>query len=182
MKTSETFWMFLPVGLEELFEMVRFKRTEQAYDVWIDEKKKFSDEDFRNPNIVARVYTEYVTVQDYPLRGRPVFLHMLKNKWQAGNGGQGGKGTLAAANIGTRSDEIISILINAMGMSVIRWVKDMTCDLSPSMMLIAVEVFYNTSVVNDRFHVRQIYKNQSRLSYTPTWRLCVRYLRAASIH
>ena len=24
---------------------------------------------------------EYVTVQDYPLRGLPVFLHMRKNKW-----------------------------------------------------------------------------------------------------
>ena len=34
-----------------------------------------------NPHIVARGYTEYVTIQDYPMRGRPVFLHMRKNKW-----------------------------------------------------------------------------------------------------
>lgn len=40
-----------------------------------------SDEDYRNPNIVARGYTDYVTVQDYPKRGRPVYLHMRKNKW-----------------------------------------------------------------------------------------------------
>ena len=45
MKTSEAFWMFLPQGLDELFEMVRFERTEQAYDIWLDEKKKLSDED-----------------------------------------------------------------------------------------------------------------------------------------
>lgn len=81
MKTSEAFWMFLPAGLEELFEMVRFERTNQSYDIWLDEKKKLSDDDFRNPNIVARGYTDYVTVQDYPLRGRPVYLHMRKNKW-----------------------------------------------------------------------------------------------------
>ena len=43
--------MFLPAGLEELFEMVRFERTDLAYDIWLDEKKKLSDEDFRNPNI-----------------------------------------------------------------------------------------------------------------------------------
>ena len=24
---------------------------------------------------------DYVTVQDYPMRGRPVYLHMRKNKW-----------------------------------------------------------------------------------------------------
>ena len=53
MKTSEAFWIFLPQGLDELFEMVRFERTEQAYDIWLDEKKRLSDEDYRNPNIVA---------------------------------------------------------------------------------------------------------------------------------
>lgn len=66
--------------------------------------------------------------------------------------GHGCKGTLAAAIPGTKSDEIISILIGAMGKSIRRRVKEMTCDLSPSMMLIAAEVFYNAYVVNDRFH------------------------------
>ncbi len=81
MKTADAIWMCLPEGLDELFEMVRFERTEQSYDIWLDEKKKLSDEDYRNPNIVARGYTDYVTIQDYPMRGRPVFLHMRKNKW-----------------------------------------------------------------------------------------------------
>ena len=81
MKTADAFWQFLPEGLDELFEMVKFEKTDQSYDIWLDEKKKLSDEDFRNPNIVARGYTDYVTVQDYPMRGRPVFLHMRKNKW-----------------------------------------------------------------------------------------------------
>ena len=71
--------------------------------------------------------------------------------------GHGGRGTLAAAIPGTKSDEIISILIGAMGKSVRRRVKEVTCDLSPSMMLIAAEVFYNAHVVNDRFHVQQVY-------------------------
>lgn len=81
MKTSDAFWMFLPQGLGELFEMVRFERTDHAYDIWLDEKKERSEEDRRNPKIVARGYTDYVVIQDYPLRGRPVYLHMRKNKW-----------------------------------------------------------------------------------------------------
>lgn len=71
--------------------------------------------------------------------------------------GHGGRGTLAAAIPGTKSDEIISILTGAMDKSVRRRVKEVTCDLSPSMMLIAAEVFYNAHVVNDRFHVQQVY-------------------------
>lgn len=71
--------------------------------------------------------------------------------------GHGGNGTLAAAIPGTKSEEIISVLINAMGKATRRKVKEITCDLSPSMMLIAAEVFYNANVVNDRFHVQQVY-------------------------
>ena len=71
--------------------------------------------------------------------------------------GHGRRGTLAAAIPGTKSDEIISILIDAMGKSLRRKVKEITCDLSPSMMLIAAEVFYNAHVVNDRFHVQRVY-------------------------
>ena len=44
-----------------------------------------------------------------------------------------------------------------MSKSVRRKVKEVTCDLSPSMMLIAADVFYNAHVVNDRFHVQQVY-------------------------
>lgn len=81
MKTSKVFWLFLPAGLEELFEMVRFEKSDNSYEIWLDEKKCLSGEDRRNPNIVARGYTSYFTIQDYPLRGRPVYLHMRKNKW-----------------------------------------------------------------------------------------------------
>ena len=36
--------MCLPEGMDELFEIVRFERTDAAYDIWLDEKKKLSDE------------------------------------------------------------------------------------------------------------------------------------------
>ena len=67
------------------------------------------------------------------------------------------KGTLVASIPGTKSDEIISVLVSAMSRTTRRNVKEITCDLSPSMMLIADEVFYNANVVNDRFHVQQVY-------------------------
>lgn len=49
MKQSEMIWICLPQGLEELFEIVRFERSEQAYDIWLDEKKKLSADDCCNP-------------------------------------------------------------------------------------------------------------------------------------
>lgn len=44
--------MLLPAGIKELFEMVRFEKTDQSYDIWLDEKKKLSDKDFNNSYIV----------------------------------------------------------------------------------------------------------------------------------
>ena len=82
------------------------------------------------------------------------FPHQQGRSWRPG--------TLAAAIPGTRAMRIISILIGAMGKSVRRRVKEVTCDLSPSMMLIAAEVFYNAHVVNDRFHVQQVYNEGCR--------------------
>lgn len=35
--------MFLPSGVEELFDMVRFERTDEAYNIWLDEKKLRSE-------------------------------------------------------------------------------------------------------------------------------------------
>ncbi len=59
MKTSEAFWMFLPQGLDELFEMVALRaQRNRQYDIWLDEKKKLAGRGFRNPNIVAAAYTE----------------------------------------------------------------------------------------------------------------------------
>ncbi|MDE7410128.1 MAG: transposase family protein [Muribaculaceae bacterium] len=65
----------------EMSEMVRFECTDNAYDIWLDEKKIRSEEYSRNPNIVARGYTDYIVIQDYPMHGRPFNLHMRKDKW-----------------------------------------------------------------------------------------------------
>ncbi len=48
--------------------------------------------------------------------------------------GRGRKGTLAAALPDTNSNDIIYNLIGAMERSVRRGVREVTCDLSPSMM------------------------------------------------
>lgn len=74
--------------------------------------------------------------------------------------GHGGKGTLAEAIPGTKSDGIISILTTVMGKSVRRKVLEVTCDLfsvDDADCIGTSEVFYNANVVNDRFHVQQVY-------------------------
>ncbi|MBD5312156.1 MAG: transposase [Bacteroides sp.] len=58
-------------------------------------------------------------------------------------------GTPAAAISGTKIYGIISIFVGAMGKSLRCEVREVTCDMSPSVMLIAAEMFYNAHVVNN---------------------------------
>lgn len=93
----------------------------------------------------------YMSLDETWLSIGEVWTFLTNKDWR------GGRGTVAAAIPGTKSVEIISILIGAMGKSLRRKVKEVTCDLSLSMMLFAAEVFYNAHVVNDRFQVQQVY-------------------------
>lgn len=124
-----------------------YRNKLSGYSDWVDENLCYGFY-FNADNIGP-----YMSLDETCLSNGEVWT-FLTNK-----DGHGGKGTLAAALPGTRSDEIISILINAMSKSVRRRVKEVTCDLSPSMMLIAGEVFYNAYVVNDRFHVQRVYND-----------------------
>ena len=79
MNTSDAFWLFLPEGLDELFDMVKFEKTDKEFNIWLDERRQLPDEDRHSPHIVARGFTDYVTVQDFPMRGRPLYLHTCEN-------------------------------------------------------------------------------------------------------
>jgi len=68
---------------------------------------------------------------------------------------KGKKGTLVAMIRGTRSDAVINIL-NTMAKETRNIVRELTIDLSPTMMLIAQTVFPKAEIVHDRFHVQQL--------------------------
>jgi transposase len=69
--------------------------------------------------------------------------------------GHGRKGTLVAMIRGTKSEDVIAVL-KKLNRWVRETVREITVDLSPTMMLIAREVFTKAEIVNDRFHVQQL--------------------------
>jgi len=80
-KRLELLESILPDVLAEFFDVVDFKKSETQYDIWMDEKKFLEKEDAGNPNIVAKGFTEYRILQDYPLRGKATYIHIRKRKW-----------------------------------------------------------------------------------------------------
>jgi len=66
---SEVYQHFLLINLEESAEQV---------DIYLDEINTPPDGDCR---YLSKGFTPYTTIQDYPLRGRAVYLHIRKRKW-----------------------------------------------------------------------------------------------------
>ncbi|MCM1517406.1 MAG: transposase [Pseudoflavonifractor sp.] len=68
----------------------------------------------------------------------------------------GGKGALVAAIRGTKSETVIAVL-EKIPPAKRKTVKEITLDLSSTMMLIARRSFPGATVTNDRFHVHRLY-------------------------
>ena len=70
--------------------------------------------------------------------------------------GKGGRGTLVAVVRGTKAEDVISVL-EKIDLSKRKTVKEITLDLSSSMMIIARTVFPKALIPSDRFHVQKLY-------------------------
>ena len=70
--------------------------------------------------------------------------------------GRGKNGTLVAVVKGTKAEDIIHVL-QKLPLSKRKAVKEITLDLSSSMMAVAKAAFPNARITNDRFHVRKLY-------------------------
>ena len=70
--------------------------------------------------------------------------------------GKGRKGTLVAVVKGTKAEDVIQVL-KKIYQSKRKTVKEITLDLSSSMMRIARAVFPKALITNDRFHVQKLY-------------------------
>jgi len=80
---------------------------------------------------------------------------------------KGKKGTLVAMIKGTKSEDVIAYLQKLPRSKRLK-VKEITLDLSPTMMLIAKRCFPNATLVSDRFHVQRLMNeavNDLRVSY-----------------
>ena len=81
MKSDNILRDILPDILIDNFDIVKHEKTATRFDIWLNEKKVKLDEDEDNPNIISHGYTDYCTIQDFPIRGRACYLHVCKRKW-----------------------------------------------------------------------------------------------------
>ena len=81
MKTENILRVILPEILVDNFDIVKFEKSDDQFDIWLNEKKVQLKEDKFNQDIISHGFTSYRRIQDFPIRGRACFLHVCKRKW-----------------------------------------------------------------------------------------------------
>jgi hypothetical protein len=72
--------LLLPQGLLEYFILSHYTHLEQEVCLYLEEKNILPEE-YSNDKLISKGFFDEITVQDFPLRGKAVFLHIRRRRW-----------------------------------------------------------------------------------------------------
>ena len=72
--------LFLPELLVENFEITQIKSVGETLHLSFEEQNKPPVE-HSSKTLISKGFHEEITVQDFPLRGKHVFLHIKRRRW-----------------------------------------------------------------------------------------------------
>lgn len=71
---------FLPEGILNYFDIVSHRILEDRVHFYLEEKNELPLE-YKNKIAKSKGFTPEITVEDFPLRGKPVLLHIKRRRW-----------------------------------------------------------------------------------------------------
>jgi len=71
----------LPEDLFKYFEITEVKFSDNSIDVYLDELNN-PPSAYKHLKLTSKGFHPAVTIQDFPIRKRPVFLHVRRRKWK----------------------------------------------------------------------------------------------------
>ena len=81
--------MILPESICEYFELIRLNKDDQkeVMDLYLQETNTIPIE-FTGSRLTSKGFFDEVTIQDFPIRGYKVFLHVKRRRWLNEDTGQ----------------------------------------------------------------------------------------------
>ena len=71
----------LPEDLFRYFEITEVKFSDKSIDVYLDELNN-PPASHKNVKLISKGFHAAVTIQDFPIRKRAVYLHVRRRKWK----------------------------------------------------------------------------------------------------
>jgi len=72
--------LLLPDSIEEYFELTHHKKEGENLHIYLRELNNIPDE-YRVNKLISKGFFDEVTIQDFPIRGYNVFLHIKRRRW-----------------------------------------------------------------------------------------------------
>lgn len=71
--------VIFPAVLMEYFDISGWHDDSSKIEVWLDEKNYMERSDYKSGTVISNGFTDEKVIQDFPLRGKPVYLHVVSN-------------------------------------------------------------------------------------------------------
>jgi hypothetical protein len=72
--------LILPQGILAYFLLTNFTSTSSEICLYLEEKNVIPEE-YQGDKLTSKGFFDEITVQDFPLRGKAVFLHIRRRRW-----------------------------------------------------------------------------------------------------
>ena len=72
--------LILPEFIIEHYLLTHVEKSEERYHVYLEEKN-YPKDDSRKADLLSKGYFPTITLQDFPIRGHKVFLHIKRRRW-----------------------------------------------------------------------------------------------------
>jgi transposase len=72
--------LILPNSIEDYFELVGVDKSNDTIDIYLKELNKTPAE-FTTNKLTSKGFFDEVTIQDFPIRGLQVYLHITRRRW-----------------------------------------------------------------------------------------------------
>ena len=82
MKTLQLLRCIFPEVLADYFDLVDIQEGVSQFDFWLDERDFMEKCDHQSGTVSSYGFTSERIIQDFPLRGKSVYLHVRRRKWR----------------------------------------------------------------------------------------------------
>ena len=72
--------LVLPEGVKKYFEVIKHESDDDNLHLYLDELNIYPDE-YQEDKLESKGFYDSITVQDFPIRGRDVYLHIRRRRW-----------------------------------------------------------------------------------------------------
>ena len=72
--------LLLPEIIVDYFELTFYEKADEVLHLYLKEINSIPKE-YRNSKLSSKGFFDEITVQDFPIRGHQVYLHIIRRRW-----------------------------------------------------------------------------------------------------